>query len=194
MAACRHDHRRRLSIEDLRILSARALARQQSELATTSAPLGVLLSSGGRDTRRLFTPAERTAVAARQHHIRGVCKDDRPDVFHVHHVVLWISGGLTYIDNEMAVCPDCHHKAPILPLPDFVSRQWQDEGAPRNLPILRCCGFAALAAASGAGKTLFAGSAFVQLVNTGDVGRVVWFVPTRNLRRQVRNELAVVGV
>jgi hypothetical protein len=32
------------------------------------------------------------------------------------------------------------------------------------------------------------------LVNTGDVGRVVWFVPTRNLRRQVRNELAVVGV
>jgi hypothetical protein len=50
-----------------------------------------------------------------------------------------------------------------------------------------------MAAAPSAGKTLFAGSTFLQLVNTSDVGRVLWFVPTCNLRRQVRNELAVVG-
>src|SRR6185437_7635 len=72
--------------------------------------------------------------------------------------------------------------------------EWQDEGTPRILPILRHCSFATLAAAPGAGKTLFAGSVFLQLVNTDDVGRVVWFVPNRNLRRQVKRELAVIGV
>ena len=41
--------------------------------------------------------------------------------------------------------------------------------------------------------TRFAGSTFLQLVNTGHVGRVLRFVPTCNLRRQVRNELAVEG-
>lgn len=75
-----------------------------------------------------------------------------------------------------------------------LTRECQGEGTPRILPILRRCGFATLAAAPGAGKTLFAGSAVLQLVNTGDVGRLVRFVPTRNLRCQVRNELAVVGV
>jgi HNH endonuclease len=152
------------------------------------------LSSGGRDPRRLFTPAERSAVAARQHHICGVCERDLPDVFHVHHVIPWIVGGPTHIDNGMAVCPDCHHNAPILPLPHFVPREWQDEGTPCILPILRHRGFATLAAAPGAGKTLFAGSAFLQLVNTSDVGRVVWFVPNRNLRRQVKQELRAIGV
>jgi superfamily II DNA or RNA helicase len=152
------------------------------------------LSSGGRDPRRLFTPAERATVAARQHHICGVCECDLPDVFHVHHVIPWISGGPTHIDNGMAVCPDCHHKAPILTLPGFVPREWQGEGVPRILAILRRSGFATLAAAPGAGKTLFAGSVFLQLASTGDVGRVVWFVPNRNLRRQVRKELAAIGV
>jgi hypothetical protein len=146
MAAYRHDHRGRLSIEDM----AHAFRTRAGDVAERTRhdrrPPGVPLSSRGRDTRRLFTPAERAAVAARQHHIRGAYK------------------------------------------------QRQGEGAPRILPIFRCCGFAMLAAASGAGKALFAGSAFAQLLNTDDVGRVVWFVPTRNLRLQIRNELAVVGV
>ncbi len=152
------------------------------------------MSSGGRDPRRLFTPAERASIAAEQHHICGVCKHDLPDVFHVHHVIPWISGGPTRTDNGMAVCPDCHYKAPILSLPNFVPREWQGEGAPRILPILRRSGFATLAAAPGAGKTLFAGSVFLQLANTGDIGRVVWFVPNRNLRRQVKSELAAIGL
>ncbi len=155
---------------------------------------GAALSSGGRDPRRLFTPAERASIAAEQHHICGVCKHDLPDVFHVHHVIPWISGGPTRTDNGMAVCPDCHYKAPILSLPNFVPREWQGEGAPRILPILRRSGFATLAAAPGAGKTLFAGSVFLQLANTGDIGRVVWFVPNRNLRRQVKSELAAIGL
>jgi superfamily II DNA or RNA helicase len=152
------------------------------------------LSSQGRVPRRLFTPAERAAVAARQRHLCGVCGRDLPKVFHVHHKIPWISGGPTHIDNGMAVCPDCHHNAPILSLPGFVPREWQGEGTPGILPILRHRGFATLAAAPGAGKTLFAGSAFLQLVDTSDVGRVVWFVPNRNLRRQVKNELKAIGV
>jgi len=115
-------------------------------------------------------------------------------VFHVHHVIPRISGGPTRIDNGTAVCPDCHQKAPTLLLPDFVPREWQDERTPRILPILRRCGLATLAAVPGSGKAPFARFAVVQLVNTGDVGRVMWFVPTHNLRRQVRNELAAVGV
>jgi superfamily II DNA or RNA helicase len=152
------------------------------------------LSSGGRDPRRLFTAAGRAAIAARQHHICWVCKRDLPNVFHVHHVIPWVIGGPTQVDNGRAVCPDCHHKAEILPLPNFVPREWQDEGAPRILPILRHGRFATLAAAPGAGKTLFAGSIFLQMIETSDVGRVVWFVPNRNLRRQVRNELTVIGI
>jgi superfamily II DNA or RNA helicase len=152
------------------------------------------VSSRGRDPRRLFTAAERAVVAARQHHTCGVCERELPKVFHVHHVIPWINGGPTHIDNAMAVCPDCHHKAPVTPLPDFAPREWQEEGAPSILPILRHRRFATLAAAPGAGKSLFAGWTFLQLVNTGDVGRVVWFVPNRNLRRQVKKELADIGV
>jgi superfamily II DNA or RNA helicase len=152
------------------------------------------VSSRGRDPRRLFTAAERAIVAARQHHVCGVCEQELPAVFHVHHVTPWVSGGPTHLDNAMAVCPDCHHKAPVIPLPDFSPREWQEEGAPRILPILRHHEFATLAAAPGAGKSLFAGWVFLQLVNTGDVDRVVWFVPNRNLRRQVKKELAPIGV
>jgi superfamily II DNA or RNA helicase len=173
---------------------ASPLVGSEAWRADQARPSGVPLSSGGRDPRRLFSPTERAAIAARQHHLCGVCERDLPEVFHVHHVVPWISGGPTRIDNGMAVCPDCHHKAPILALPGFAPREWQDEGAPRILPILRHRGFATLAAAPGAGKTLFAGWTFLQLADTADVGRVVWFVPNRNLRRQVKEELTAIGV
>lgn len=108
-----------------------------------------LISSGGRDPRRLFSRAERVSIAARQRHLCGVCQQPLPGTFHVHHVIPWIRGGPTSPENGMAVCPDCHHRAPIEDLPGFVPREWQREGTPRVLPILRRSGFATLAAAPG---------------------------------------------
>ena len=152
------------------------------------------MSSGGRDPRRLFAQTERAAIAARQRHMCGVCKRELPEVFHVHHVIPWISGGPTDIDNGIAVCPDCHHRAPILAFPGFDPREWQDEGAPH---ILRSCAIESSRPwplRLALGRQDSPDGSFLQLAKTGDVGRMVWFVPNRNLRRQVKKELGAIGM
>src|SRR5262245_61437628 len=147
-----------------------------------------------RDPRRLFTTAERAAIAARQHHTCGVCQKDLPQVFHVHHVIPWHEGGPTVIDNGLAVCPEDHAKAPIQPLPAFIPRAWQAEALPEVLPLLRAGEFATLNAAPGAGKTLFSAWAYMNMARVGACARVVVFVPNTHLRVQWVDDLKTVGV
>ena len=147
-----------------------------------------------RDPRRLFTPAERAEIAARQHHRCAVCSEELPRVFHAHHKIPWADGGPTHPDNGMAVCPECHLNAPVLPMPQFSPRAWQEEALPDILRILRNGAFATLNAAPGAGKTKFTGWAFQNLLATGDVERMVLFVPNGHLRGQHAESLKELGI
>jgi superfamily II DNA or RNA helicase len=137
-----------------------------------------------RDPRRLFSPAERAQIAARQHMACAVCGQDLPAIFHVHHVIPWADGGLTQPGNGIAVCPDCHLRAPVAELPVFEPRAWQSEALPDVLAVLRAGEFATVSAAPGAGKTLFTAWTYRNLALTGDVARLVVFVPNANLRTQ----------
>jgi superfamily II DNA or RNA helicase len=137
-----------------------------------------------RDPRRLFAPHERLQISAKQGHRCGVCHEELSNLFHVHHKIPWADGGPTHPDNGMAVCPDCHLRAPVNALAVFDPRIWQIEALPAVLAKLRGGEFATVSAAPGAGKTLFAGWVYRNLAVTGDVARVVVFVPNANLRTQ----------
>jgi len=76
---------------------------------------------------------------------------------------------------------------------DEATKRTHERFDPPGVPLTSGGRSASMAAAPGAGKTPFAASTFLQLIDTVDVGRALWFVPTCNLRRQVRNELAIVG-
>ena len=152
------------------------------------------LPPAGRDPQRLFSAAQKASMAARQHHLCAVCGRDLPETFHAHHVIQWADGGRTCADNGIAVCPDCHRHAPVRQMPQFTPRAWQAEALPEILPILRHGAFATLNAAPGAGKTLFTGWAFQNLLATGDVARMVLFVPNGHLRGQHAEKLAEVGI
>ena len=147
-----------------------------------------------RDPRRLFTAAERRQVAAKQQHACAVCHDDLPAIFHVHHVIPWSDGGRTESDNGMAVCPDCHRKAPVQTPQAFIPRTWQLEALPEVLPVLRAGEFATLNAAPGAGKTLFTAWVYRNLAAMGDRHRLVVFVPNANLRDQWVDEVPKLGI
>jgi superfamily II DNA or RNA helicase len=137
-----------------------------------------------RDPRRLFTDAQRTRIASRQHRQCSECGNDLLDIFHIHHVIPWALGGLTEEDNGVAVCPDCHLTADIRELPEFKPREWQAEATPKLLALLRRNEFATLSAAPGAGKTKETIWLFRQLADSNHVCRIVVFVPNSHLRTQ----------
>jgi len=129
-----------------------------------------------RDPRRLFSSAERAQIAARQRHVCKHCDGNLPVGFHVHHVIPHSAGGRTHPNNGIAVCPSCHPLAPVLPMPNFVPRQWQADALPGLLPILRRRQFATLNAAPGAGKTAETAWIYENLQATEDIQRIVVFV------------------
>jgi superfamily II DNA or RNA helicase len=147
-----------------------------------------------RDPRRLFTDAQRTRIASRQHRQCSECGNDLPDIFHIHHVIPWALGGLTEEDNGVAVCPDCHLRAEIKQLDSRAPRDWQREAAPEVLPLLRRHEFATVSAAPGAGKTWFSAWIYRQLADMGDVARIVIFVPNTHLRKQWQSEVKSLNV
>jgi superfamily II DNA or RNA helicase len=147
-----------------------------------------------RDPRRLFSAADRAQIAARQHHTCKHCSGDLQPGFHVHHVIPHSAGGRTHVDNGVAVCEPCHPRAAVLPLPNFVPRQWQAEALPVLLPILRRRQFATLNAAPGAGKTAETAWIYENLQSTEDIQRIVVFVPNGHLRKQWKDELEKRGI
>ena len=147
-----------------------------------------------RDPLRLFSNSQRGHIAARQQHACDVCTRDLPDGFHVHHVTPWSEGGLTNEANGVAVCPDCHRRAPMAALGVFEPRNWQREALPEVLPKLRAGEFATVSAAPGAGKTLFAGWTYRTLSDRGDIARIVVFVPNANLRTQWADVIKTLNV
>lgn len=89
-------------------------AGQIRRLACTAGLLPVVLGGDslpldvGRE-QRLFTPAQRAALAVRD----GGCAfpgcDRTPSDCHTHHIVPWGAGGPTDLANGVLVCPHHHH-------------------------------------------------------------------------------------
>ena len=62
----------------------------------------------GRATRT-WSPAQRTAITARDRHCRGPSCDRPPDWCHIHHIRWWSNGGHTNLDNGILLCTR-HHR------------------------------------------------------------------------------------
>lgn len=141
--------------------------------------------SVNRDPKRLATEAERRQVYARQH---GRCDEclARLDEhgFEVDHIVRHEHGGVSSLDNYRGLCPACHRNANGSPAPRIALRGWQERALADVLPPLHAGRFATLAAAPGAGKTIFATTAANRLLDAGTVERVVVFVPNLRLVEQ----------
>lgn len=61
----------------------------------------------GRKTR-VWSPAQRRAIIARDRHCQGPGCKDRPRHCDIHHEQHWASGGETSIDNSKLLCRPCH--------------------------------------------------------------------------------------
>ena len=74
----------------------------------------LLLTAGSRllnlgRSIRTFTAAQRRAILARDGGCRGVRRPARE--CDIHHVIPWEDGGLTDIDNGVAMCRRCHRSS-----------------------------------------------------------------------------------
>src|SRR5262245_22022650 len=93
------------------------LARQgmMSEQQFGFYPEGVVYRSPGSsprctDPRRRFTSSQARSIAERQCGLCWKCRAVLTVGYHVHHLVAWSQGGLTEVDNGIALCPVCHRQ------------------------------------------------------------------------------------
>jgi superfamily II DNA or RNA helicase len=104
------------------------------------------------------------------------------ETFHEAHRRAVASGGATVLENMVAACAQCNlaQGASDLDDPRIPPRIWQVQGlsAPIDIPrrIIQA-GVATIAAAPGAGKTVFAGLVFERLYELDHVDRMVVFTP-----------------
>jgi hypothetical protein len=61
-----------------------------------------------QDRRRRFTAAQARSVVRRQCGRCWRCRAILGAGYHVHHLIPWAGGGLTEIDNGVALCAACH--------------------------------------------------------------------------------------
>ena len=118
-----------MSVDDLMTRTGNAAAaggapmsvREALRLAGEAEIVPVVLAKGGEvlevgRTRRIASPSQTLALAARD----GGCSfpgcDRAPDLCERHHIVAWADGGLTNLNNLTLLCRYHHH--------NFASRGW----------------------------------------------------------------------
>jgi superfamily II DNA or RNA helicase len=154
-------------------------------------------TSYGRDRRRRLSPDEARFLYERA---KGLCqrcgKELGPD-WHGAHLISYIHGGATSVEQMEAWCLPCNLKlgprdaehAPI-----FTPREWQQRALWPILQDIAQHGVATLHAAPGAGKTLEAAWVFKHLSDAGMVGRLLVVVPSLPLIDQWVENLGRVGI
>lgn len=147
-----------------------------------------------RDPQRSFPEDLRRTIHANQGGACKVCSTELPQDFHVHHRIPWALGGPTILSNGVAVCPGCHRYAEISPFEGLTLRAWQVDALKVVLPKLLAGQFATVAAAPGAGKTLFTAKVIQEMLARSAADRVSVIVPNGNLRKQWQTELARIGL
>jgi uncharacterized protein DUF222/HNH endonuclease len=91
-------------------------------------------------TRRLASPAQRLALAARDRGCSFPACDRPPDWCETHHVHSWADGGTTDLNNTTLLC-GFHHREHtkrgwtvrlVHGLPEWIPPHWIDPGSTRN--------------------------------------------------------------
>lgn len=146
---------------------------------------------GGRDRDRRLPLGDRQQLFANS---GGKCqkcgKSLGPD-WHAAHLNAWANGGATAPSNMAAWCKACNLAVGAV---DYgvlkaVPRDWQAMAVPQAVERIYETGVATVSAAPGAGKTLFAGFVFFDLLKRGLVDRMVVVVPRANLVTQWKRSL-----
>lgn len=113
------------------------------------------------------------------------------ETFHVAHLRAHKNGGALVIENLGAWCGPCNLTNGATDVTDtrVVPRDWQWRALERIVERIRRSQVATVAAAPGAGKTVFAGLVFEALRASGNVDRMVVFAPRRTLVQQWHESL-----
>lgn len=117
------------------------------------------------------------------------CGADLPHDWADAHLVAWADNG----GGRQAWCSTCNLGAVVRPAPAAVGiepRDWQAAALPTIVEQIYQSGYATLMAAPGAGKTLFAGIVFQQLLTAGLADRLLVAVPRTNLVHQWAENLS----
>ena len=151
----------------------------------------------GLDPRRQFSDADRRRLHANQRARCAICQQPvrlRDGSFHVHHVIPHHLGGATVLRNAVGLCDRCHRELDHSTLtgpPDPELREWQALYVNAAVTALSADGgIYTVAAAPGAGKSLFTGVVADRLWEAGQIGRVVVVAPTGQLIEQWADNLA----
>ncbi|SCX38114.1 HNH endonuclease [Klenkia marina] len=118
-----------------------ALSPAQARRLACDAALTVVLVEDGQvlacgRTRRFATTAHRRVLLLRDGGCaRPACPETRPERLHAHHVVPWLTGGRTDVDNLVLLCDRCHGLVHDLDLtlrrtPHGPLSAWTSDGAP----------------------------------------------------------------
>lgn len=155
------------------------------------------MAQHGRDPRRQASMPECRLIYERAQGRCQRCGAELGPDYHNAHLIAWSNGGATTVEQMQAWCADCNlglgaHDVGGLDGIDL--RDWQARALPRILRRLWQNGSATLHAASGAGKTLFAGLVFRRLHDEGQVERLVVLVPNKALVRQWKSHLGALGI
>ncbi len=97
------------SIGSVAALSPAAARRLACDAAVTTVLVdGAQVLAVGR-ARRFATTAQRRALLLRDGGCaRPGCAETRPERLHAHHLVSWLAGGRTDVDNLVLLCDRCH--------------------------------------------------------------------------------------
>lgn len=151
----------------------------------------------GTDPRRAFSAIDRKRVYKNQRGYCAVCADPvrlRDGSFHVHHVIPHHLGGATVISNAVGLCQRCHRKLEHGTLQGPAPRPlraWQADNLDAAVDRLSADGgLFTVAAAPGAGKSLFTARVADRLWDADQVRRVVVVAPTGQLVNQWADNLA----
>lgn len=109
------------------------------------------------------------------------CGRDLPDGWEAHHISRYADGGVTEIQNGMALCRACHldiHRRTAMSV--IKPRGWQKKAVPQFLASNHPAFL--VEATPGAGKTIFSGLCAKELLDDGSITFVVVIVPTTALK------------
>ena len=131
--------------------------------------------------RRFFNRQEKAAIAANAGWKCEICAQPLADGWHADHRIPYSKGGATDVVNGQALCPPCNMKKGSNTIMTHL-RNWQQEAI--NRFVLSDSQNFLVTACPGAGKTTYALTAARELLDAGEVSRVVVVVPSDALRTQ----------
>jgi len=119
------------------------------------------------------------------------CKPIQLDSFHVAHLRAHAHGGALVEENLGAWCPECNLTWGVNDVKDtrLEPRLWQWNALAKIVEQIAGTRVATVAAAPGAGKTVFAGLVFEALRESGRIDRMVVLAPRRTLVYQWHDSL-----